>query len=135
MSDQIDDHSCPMLARQLAQTCDQHPSPWDCAHHVVVRLDDGRYGLPVRTGPDGSASSWIEIWHCPWCGAALPGHRTHPAPDDGADRGKALTNEEIDARIDAWHHGAGGAMAMHEYLGWTWEEYRAWAERSELPRD
>ena len=30
------------------------------------------YGIPVRDGPGGSASSYIQIEYCPWCGKHLP---------------------------------------------------------------
>lgn len=32
----------------------------------------GGFGLYVRDGEDGYASSTIEIAYCPWCGAGLP---------------------------------------------------------------
>lgn len=41
----------------------------------------------------------------------------------------------VDAIVERWHGGAsrGDGMHLHEYLGWTWEEYRGWVERGELP--
>jgi hypothetical protein len=36
------------------------------------------------------------------------------------------TPEQIDDAVDAWHEGAGLGMELHEYLGWTEEEYSAW---------
>jgi len=40
------------------------------------------YGLWIHDGPEGSASSWVEIRHCPFCAAALPSSRR----DDWFDR-------------------------------------------------
>lgn len=41
---------------------------------------------------------------------------------------------ELDDLIDAWHDGGGG-QALHEYLGWTWEEYARWLRNpADLPR-
>lgn len=38
-------------------------------------------------------------------------------------------DEAIDAKIEAWHHGAGGeAQPLHDYLGWTEAEYAAWVK-------
>lgn len=35
---------------------------------------------------------------------------------------------EIDDALDLWHAGAGEGLEIHEFLGMTWGEYRAWAE-------
>lgn len=121
-----------MMARQLEYRCGQHASPWDCPDVTVVRLRDGRYGLPVRDGERASAGSFVEIWHCPWCGTALPGHVPHPAPEPEIV-GKALTEDEVELRMAAWHGGSGGISKLHEYLGWTWDEYTRWANGAELP--
>ena len=43
-----------------------------------------------------------------------------------------LTSDELDARIDSWHNGDGEGQSIHEYLGWTWEQYKHWAETGEL---
>lgn len=75
---------CSALEDQEAQTCDQHPSPWDCSDAVIVRHRDGSYGLPVRDQEDASAISSVEIRYCPWCGSPLPGHESRPPTD--ADR-------------------------------------------------
>lgn len=39
----------------------------------------------------------------------------------------------IDDLIDAWHDGAGEGQELHEYLGWTCEQYARWVETSERP--
>lgn len=45
-----------------------------------------------------------------------------------------MNKEEILDKIDAWHFdGAGEGLALHEYLGWTWNQYRDWAITGELP--
>ncbi len=40
----------------------------------------------------------------------------------------------VDDAIDAWHEGD-GKVPLHEYLGWTREEYRAWVEQRDRSRD
>jgi len=42
-----------------------------------------------------------------------------------------LTPEELEARIDAWHNGDGEGQELHEYLGWTWEQYKNWVKTGE----
>ncbi len=38
-----------------------------------------------------------------------------------------MTNEEIDDLINKWHKGD-FSCPLHEFLGWTEEEYAKWAE-------
>lgn len=38
---------------------------------------------------------------------------------------------EVADRIDAWHNGGSGEL--HEYLGWTWEQYAHWVQTNERP--
>ena len=35
-------------------------------------------------------------------------------------------DEAIDDCVDEWHNGAGENLELHEYLGFTWEEYAIW---------
>lgn len=35
---------------------------------------------------------------------------------------------EVEHKIAEWHDGAAPGLLLHEYLGWTWEQYRRWAE-------
>lgn len=48
-----------------------------------------------------------------------------------------MTDEEIEAvnvKIDAWHFdGAGAGLSLHEYMGWTLEQYQKWAVTGVLP--
>lgn len=44
-----------------------------------------------------------------------------------------LTPDEVDARINAWHNGAGQDQEIYEYLGWTREQYLLWVETWEIP--
>lgn len=37
----------------------------------------------------------------------------------------APTEEAVNDAIEAWHVGP-GTEALHEHLGWTFEEYKAW---------
>lgn len=45
------------------------------------------------------------------------------------------TAEDIHDRIDAWHRGDTTVVDLHTYLGMTWEQYRHWVEKGELPQD
>jgi hypothetical protein len=44
-----------------------------------------------------------------------------------------MTPDEIDNAVDAWHEGGGHGVQLHEYLGWTWEQYGHWAETGTPP--
>ncbi len=55
-----------MLVNQLAWKCDQHADPFDCPDALLFK-DKRGYGLIVHDG----GSSYVEISHCPWCGASL----------------------------------------------------------------
>ena len=48
-------------------------------------------------------------------------------------RSETRTDEEIDDAIERWHGGQGMGQELHEYLGWTWEEYGRWVETGEKP--
>jgi len=124
-----------MMARHLAQDCDKHASPWECTDFVVIRADNGEYRLPIRDGPNGSAGSSLPAWHCPWCGQALAGHRTHPGPPSETPQGKALTEIEVVRRRHLWDDGVGGMQTLHEFLGWTFDEYARWVQSGELPTE
>lgn len=45
---------------------------------------------------------------------------------------RIMLYEEIDDKIDAWHN-SDSELKLHEYLGWTWDEYRAYVEKTTLP--
>lgn len=125
---------CRRMARQLSATCDQHQDPRDCPDTLVVR---GAYGLglPIRDGFEGQATAYLPIWHCPWCGTALPAHRACPPPELlPTPSSPALSDEEIHRRLDDWHDERTEAEELHEYLGWSWEEHAHWAQTDEPPR-
>ena len=54
---------------------------------------------------------------------------------------KAKTPEEVDRRIELWHVQTeeeplmkfGVSLDLHEYLGWTWDEYVNWIMTGEIP--
>lgn len=72
-------------------------------------------------------------------------------PEDLSDRAKAYRSmrdkrdslglpqrtetrdEAIQERIAQWHALDHPAMSLHEYLGLSWEDYKAWVERTEDP--
>ncbi len=71
------------------QPCGQHATAFECPDAVIVPTPTGGVGLPVRDGVRADASSWIVVWHCPWCGTRLPDHETHPDPSEPAPSGHA----------------------------------------------
>ena len=44
-----------------------------------------------------------------------------------------LSEQELNDKIDAWHD-SDFEHALHEYLGWTWEQYAHWVETDEQPK-
>ena len=61
-------YCCETMEWQVAQTCDMHPDPFDCADNLVyhdARRD--RYGLIIHDG----GASFVIIKFCPWCGQRL----------------------------------------------------------------
>jgi len=49
-------------------------------------------------------------------------HPDHVGVPLGADE------DTINDAIDAWHNGKGYGVTLHDYLGWTWEEYAHYVE-------
>jgi hypothetical protein len=46
------------------------------------------------------------------------------------------SDDELDNKIVEWHDGpAYASMRLHEFLGWTWDEYKHWVETNEQPAD
>lgn len=44
------------------------------------------------------------------------------------------TEAQVDDAVSAWHNGAGGGLELHQYLGWSWEEYSRWvSDASAIP--
>ena len=39
----------------------------------------------------------------------------------------------INDKIDKWHLHYKGDMPLHEYLGWTWDEYVVWVTTRSNP--
>jgi hypothetical protein len=63
---------CVHLAFQATRVCELHDDPMDCPDAAVVHVARFReWGLPIRDGDAGTASSYLVIHHCPWCGIAL----------------------------------------------------------------
>lgn len=49
--------------------------------------------------------------------------------DAECKRRRAEKEKRILDKIDEWHEGAGKGKELHEYLGWSKEEYAAWVEQ------
>lgn len=79
---------CVHLAEQATRTCATHDDPSDCPDAVVLHAPIfDEYGIPVRDGEGGAASSSVLIRNCPWCGVALPPSRRAAWFDALARRG------------------------------------------------
>lgn len=52
------------------------------------------------------------------------------------NQGCPLTQDEINAKIGLWHEAPSDShiadMPLHEYLGWSWEQYKRWVETGEI---
>ena len=46
-----------------------------------------------------------------------------------------MTDEEIDNLIDEWHNDQETTLSLHEYLGWTWEQYARYVESGTIPEE
>lgn len=44
----------------------------------------------------------------------------------------SMDHDAITLMIDAWHE-SDSDKELHEYLGWTWDEYRHYVENNALP--
>jgi hypothetical protein len=85
---------CEQMRAQVEHSCVDHPRRGQCPDQVVgydERFDE--YGIWLRTGEDASASSWLTITFCPWCGADLPPTRR----DEWFERVDALGVDPDDA--------------------------------------
>ena len=45
------------------------------------------------------------------------------------------TEQELDDLIMYWHDVDDTERPLHEFLGWTWDEYKHWAETNEMPSE
>lgn len=43
------------------------------------------------------------------------------------------SHDEIDQKVAKWHAGAGDGHELHEYLGWSWAEYKVYREKGAVP--
>jgi len=46
-----------------------------------------------------------------------------------------MSDKELYEQIESWHKGAGADQNLHEFLGWTWDEYARWVETGEQPHE
>lgn len=44
-----------------------------------------------------------------------------------------VTEETIEQYIEKWHEG-NSQQSLHDYLGLTWDQYKAWAETGKIPK-
>ncbi|WP_442854127.1 DUF6980 family protein [Brevundimonas sp. Root1279] len=80
---------CDRMAYDLSRTCDLHAARAACPDAMIARVKGG-FGLYIRDGENGFATSTIEIAYCPWCGTKLPPTEDFdeplPAEDIAKDR-------------------------------------------------
>ena len=62
-----DAHPCLHVALYSLHQCEQHDTAWECPDTLLVQLEDGQFGLPIRDG----GPSYVPIDFCPWCGIEL----------------------------------------------------------------
>ena len=57
------------MTEMVTHTCSQHPSPFDCADHLIYYISQfDEYGLLIHDG----GAAYLAIVFCPWCGRRLP---------------------------------------------------------------
>jgi hypothetical protein len=44
-----------------------------------------------------------------------------------------VSGRDVTAAVSAWHAGAGDGLELHEYLGWSWEQYARWVDEGVAP--
>jgi len=44
-----------------------------------------------------------------------------------------LSDKLVRNKIEAWHNGSGSSQELHDYLGWSWEEYKQYVESKTIP--
>ncbi len=87
------DHCCK-LGIELSRTCEVHPIPGGCGDYLLAYTPEyDEYGIWVHNGLGGSASSWVTIRFCPFCGSPLPDSRR----DEWFNRIESLGVEPEDA--------------------------------------
>ena len=75
-------------------SCAQHPDPMDCPDLLVTYVPKfNEHGLPVRSGENASASSYVQIDYCPWCGVHLHESKRDEWFDELEQRGLGLGDE------------------------------------------
>ncbi|XBB65931.1 hypothetical protein ABFU82_17655 [Nocardioides sp. WV_118_6] len=118
-------HCCDRLREAVEFRCDRHPEVGECGDYVIGYSDKfDEYGLWLHDGPGGSASSWIEIQHCPFCGGRMSPSRR----DRWFDRLEELGVEPEDAPSDmqnsTWWVGEGETarrrLWMPDKKDWAW---------------
>ena len=65
--DNLDAYPCLHVALHSLHQCEQHDTAWECPDTLLVKTDDGGFGLPIRDG----GPSLVPIHFCPWCGVDL----------------------------------------------------------------
>lgn len=94
-------HCCDRLFAEVSSTCPDHAQPWECSDILLAySAKFNEYGIVVH---DGGSSS-VQIFYCPWCGAALPQSRRDEWFDklDGMGIEPGDTAVPIEMESDEW---------------------------------
>ena len=95
------EHCCTALRDQVDFRCDVHPERGGCGDYLIAFTEVfDEYGLWVHTDEDGSASSWLSIHYCPFCGSKLPPSRREQWHDLLEERG--LDPDDLPAQFDRY---------------------------------
>ena len=62
-----DSFCCEDMRYHATNHCPVHDSPYECPDWLIVRDDEGDFGIVIHDG----GTSCVEIRYCPWCGARL----------------------------------------------------------------
>lgn len=63
----IDSFCCEDMRYHATNHCPVHDSPYECPDWLIVRDDEGDFGIVIHDG----GTSCVEIRYCPWCGTRL----------------------------------------------------------------
>lgn len=126
-------HCCERIRAAVLFRCDEHPEVGECGDYLVgysERFDE--YGLWIHDGPGGSASSWIEIHHCPFCGGHLRPSRRDEWFDRLEELGLEPENAPSDMQSSEWWLGEGETARSRLWM--PVQKDWAWVCLSVLPR-
>jgi hypothetical protein len=85
--------------------------------HATFKARAGEIGQYVENGLFRRVLATLDAHGVKACGAVKLGAKNIPG---------SIPADELDAKVEAWHNGAGEGKPLHEFLGMTWEQYAEW---------